>query len=135
MATPTQFARRIRRRAKQVEENSSKAAVEAALLISQTVIVATPVDTGRARANWFANIGTPITQESDGTDPSGAATIARNAGIIPIKLPGQTIFLSNNLPYIQFLNEGSSAQAPAMFVEQAIATAVRFLRTRVRIFT
>lgn len=41
------------------------------------------------------------------------------------RLAQGVIFIVNNVRYGVFLNRGSSAQAPAMFVEQALATAVR----------
>ncbi len=128
MASPSVFARRIRRRASQVKIGGSKALRATALVISQTVIGATPVDTGHARANWQVGIDAPITEEIDEEDQSGAATITKNAGTIRAATPQKSIILSNNVPYIQQLNEGSSAQAPAQFVQLAILEAVAAIK-------
>lgn len=124
------FARRIRRRARQVEEEVDRTVVLTAGVVSQAVISATPVDTGRARNNWQASIGTPIRAVLEETDQDGGGAAARNEAVFGTRRTGQTIFISNNVEYIEFLNRGSSAQAPANFVEAAVQTAVRFIRRR-----
>lgn len=128
MASPKVFAERIRRRARQVEKGASAALRATALVISQTVTLATPVDTGHARANWQVGIDTSITEEIDANDESGAATVSKNAGTIRTAQPRKMIVLSNNVPYILRLNEGSSEQAPAMFIQIAILQAVAALK-------
>jgi len=128
MADLKTFARRIRAIGDRVEKNVDATVRKTAILINQTVISATPVDTGRARGNWFASVGSPITGDSTETDKSGAGRISANNSKISGAKSGQTIFLSNNLPYIGKLNDGSSAQAPANFVEQAVQTATNFIR-------
>ena len=92
----------------------------------------TPVDTGWARANWVPSIGVSFDMDLRGVTPD-ASDVARaggqqEAGIA--SLLGYTIelgevFISNNVPYIVRLNDGSSTQAPAMFVETAIERGVR----------
>lgn len=89
----------------------------------------TPVDTGWARANWIPSIGTPPSgpagsraniMNARGTQQQGIAAIA-----IGYTLEKGNVSITNNVPYIRFLNEGSSSQAPAMFVQSAIARALR----------
>ena len=133
MASPRVFVKRIRKRARQVETGSSNALRTLALVINQTVIGATPVDTGHARANWQVGIDAPISKEIEEEDKSGEATIARNAGTIRGATPKKSIILSNNVPYINVLNEGSSAQAPAQFVQIAVLEAVAAVR-KIRFF-
>lgn len=96
-----------------------------ALVANQTVIMATPVDTGRARANWQVSIDTEVTGEVDGTDAQGS--MARNAEVIRGYRNG-SIILQNNVPYIGALNAGSSAQAPSGFVERALQAAANAVR-------
>lgn len=92
--------------------------------------LATPVYTGRARANNMTQEGTPFRGEigspGDRSVSNAEARAAAEAVLIAVneaewKTP---IHISNNLPYIQRLNDGWSAQAPAAFVEQAIARGV-----------
>lgn len=130
MPSLAQFARRIRKRGLQVEVNVDKLVAQVAIVIDQTVVSSTPVDTGRARANWQASIGTPITEELDAEDVSGQDTISRNNAVIKRRKSGQSVWLSNNLSYIEALNNGSSAQAPANFVQLAVQAGIAFLRRR-----
>lgn len=122
------FARRIQALSNRIEKNINTTVRKTAIVASQTVIHATPVDTGRARGNWFVGVGAPIRDESDDTDQSGTNRINANNSKINTRKSRQTIFISNNLPYIQKLNEGSSSQAPANFVEQAVQIAANFIR-------
>lgn len=97
-----------------------------ALDIDQRLVLATPVDTGRARSNWLASIGTP---RRDQVEPRSAEeTIVEAVGVVDKAPQFPLIYLSNNLPYIQRLNDGSSKQAPAAFVDTAIDAATRPLR-------
>jgi hypothetical protein len=115
------FARRIRALGDRIEDNTHDAVRRTALAINQAVVLATPVDTGRARANWQVGIGEPELGATEDTDPGGGETVARNNLVISGSKPEAEIHLTNNLPYIEALNEGSSSQAPAGFVEEAVA--------------
>ena len=90
----------------------------------------TPVDTGWARANWLVNVGTPFLAPLG--EYTGKTTTVRVgtglANIATYKL-GPKVFISNNVPYITRLNEGSSKQAPEGFVQAAIKRAVTSART------
>lgn len=102
-----------------------------ALNVNAELIRVTPVDTGWARANWVPNIGAPF-EGTAGTREEAEAgllnTAAQQSGLASVattyKLPLE-IHQTNNVPYIELLNEGSSSQAPAMFVQAAILRAVR----------
>ena len=77
------------------------------------IIYRTPVDTGRARANWGCTIGKPRTgMQVESTDKSGAATTAAMVATVQgIKGDG-SVFLVNNVPYIHELEKGSSQKSP-----------------------
>lgn len=77
----------------------------------------TPVDTGRARASWDVKEGAPSEYlpapgEKNGPDPS--ATIASIDG-------KQPVFITTALDYVQYLEAGSSQQAPAGMVALSLA--------------
>jgi len=74
-------------------------------------VLATPVDTGRARANWIVSVGRPRYQTTPDVDPSGAQAIAQGVRAVQ-SFKGGSIFITNSLPYIEFLEDGSSKQAP-----------------------
>lgn len=91
-----------------------------ALAIDSAVVLATPRDTGRAASNWLASRGAPryaIVPPLENPDDA----IAEAAAAISGYKSGETIFIANNVPYIADLNKGSSTQAPAGFVEAAVA--------------
>lgn len=104
-----------------------------ALEVFRRIILKTPVDTGRARANWICTIAAPAEATTDdwlqGTaeaglefDTSGRAVIQAAADEVMAWNPSEVaIFLTNNLPYIQRLEDGSSKQAPAGMVDITIA--------------
>lgn len=127
-----QFSDKIKRVAINVPKNADEIARKVALVADQTITMATPVDTGRARANWQVGIGSAPagTVEYSGGGSSAANYSIGAAHSVVTTYRGQPggIWLVNNLPYIQRLNEGWSAQAPAKFVEQAIDTAVTAIR-------
>lgn len=126
------FAKRIRKRAQEVETGARRKQRRAALAINQTVILETPVLTGHARANWQVGLGVAQKSELDEEDKSGGPTIGRNRAEINRSRQGKAIFISNNVPYINELNAGSSAKAPAMFVQIAVQEALSAVaRTKV----
>jgi hypothetical protein len=85
-----------------------------ALELFRRVIFKTPVDKGRARANWQASLGSPATGTVDATDktksggPTFRTVVAASAGF----KVGDTIYLANNLPYIRKLEEGGYPDGP-----------------------
>jgi len=76
------------------------------------LVMKTPVDTGRARGNWQVTIGRPATAAIDAVDKSGGDTIKKGLAAIGDLPPYQVVWISNNVDYIEFLEEGSSRQAP-----------------------
>jgi len=92
----------------------------------------TPVKTGWARANWMANVGGSTEGVNGDPNAVAAAEGAQQAAlgsVLAYKLAGGPVFITNNVPYILKLNEGSSKQAAAGFVQRAIQEAVTGLRS------
>lgn len=116
------FANRIRKVARDIEPAVDDTLRKVALVANQTLIMATPVDTGRARANWQVSINATVDSETG--DTNAQAAIERNKGVIA-DYQGGEIIIQNNVPYIEALNNGSSSQAPAGFVEKALQAAAR----------
>lgn len=111
------FSDDVRRFATKTTEAHSKITRVATLELFSGVIKATPVDTGRARGNWQTAVGSPAQAETERLDKSGGEAIAE----VEAKTPegaGQVTYLSNNLPYIEELENGSSTQAPEGFVRK-----------------
>lgn len=104
---------------KQVNEIKKQAVQEIIL----QVVPDTPVRTGQARSNYFTTNGTAsgsITAHGPFTK-DGYQSVNRMRVALQGARPGVAMHITNNLPYIARLNQGYSAQAPAQFVEIAIA--------------
>ncbi len=134
-----QFAKRIAIRSKQVETGASRLVRQSAARIRQAVATATPVDTGRARSNWIVTLGQPSNLTRKPFSPGRDLGIGEGANLeavikvgnekINSRRTGKPIYITNNLPYISELNDGTSAQAPKMFVETAVKAGSRFLKS------
>lgn len=103
---------------------SANVAAKTANKAGRSVVTSTPVDTAFARSNWVASIGAP--------DLSLRAIRGVNATVNEIKSVtatvkfDQEIHIANGgekVPYLKYLNAGSSFQAPANFVRLALMNA------------
>ena len=106
------FGAQISQFTQSAEKKLTNAYRKTGLEIFSRVIQRTPVDTGRARGNWQAAVGEIPGGQLDELDPSGAEATNRAAGVALNAELGDTLYLSNNLPYIRELEYGSSQQAP-----------------------
>lgn len=136
--TFTAFAKRMAVVADRIGVNTSKELQVAALAGDQVGVIRTPVDTGRARSNWTVSIGEPELVDKPGPNTGSKAT---NEGAATAQALAQAfnalrgydvkfgpIFITNSVPYIIPLDEGSSPQATAgmtAFIMQAIRDRLR----------
>ena len=83
----------------------------------------TPVDTGRAKGNWLVSFGVPDPMtDITNLDKNGGATISEGAnklGTYPDTLP--VVYIQNNLPYANRLENGWSGQAPQGMLGLSVA--------------
>lgn len=123
------LANSMDRRAKAYKEAASKLAIDAALTIVGDLAYKTPVDTSKAISNWIVSVGSSAGGTIQPHFPgykgstyraSAAETIDAAKNALKNKKPGETIFITNSLPYIRKLNDGSSVQQPAGFVQRAV---------------
>lgn len=108
--------------------------------------ISTPVDTGRARFGYFCTVGSPASSVPaaapggwKGEAKGGAVYYAAPDIAVRVAQMGDftvsdTLYITNNVPYIKRLNNGSSKQAPARFVERAAASTqiavIRYLQSK-----
>jgi hypothetical protein len=84
-----------------------------ALQVLRGTVLRTPVDTGRARANWQVTIGSPAAGVVDAEDSGGGMAIEAGVGVLASLPPFAEVWVTNNLPYINRLEFDSwSDQAP-----------------------
>ena len=95
-----------------------------ALDIDSALVLTTPVDTGRARSNWQVSIGKTAAGTIDEIKSPSETIGNAKSELAKLRDSDDRIHITNNLPYIQRLNEGWSPQQPAGYVDTAIATVV-----------
>ncbi|EEW2576068.1 HK97 gp10 family phage protein [Escherichia coli] len=96
----------------QVEEDIGKKMRFISLQLLNEIVSRSPVDTGRFRANNQVSIGFPEYSTTDATDKNGAATLQQGSSVIAQGKPYSIIYIQNNLPYAEPLENGHSQQAP-----------------------
>ena len=100
--------------------NADQVVRQACLSLDRGVVMRTPVDTGRARANWQLTINQPATTDLPTTDRSGTSTIAKALAAVQSAHAGDTVWIMNNLPCAQRLENGWSGQAPQGMVRLTV---------------
>lgn len=127
MATLRQLANRLNDYADNLDDLVYERIAKLTLSIVRALVNSTPVDTSQALSNWRVGGGVQgyIPPHYPGfagstRGASAAAAIAAAEDAINAARGAQRLVIFNSVPYIRRLNEGSSAQAPAGFVEAAI---------------
>lgn len=96
------------------------------------VVPQTPYLTGQAVSNWLVGSGAPRTAvvKAAGASRSAAvaATISAGKARIASYKHGTNIYISNNLPYIDLLNNGYSKQAAAGFVQGSLQAVSSYIQ-------
>ncbi len=99
----------------------------------------TPIDTGWASANWVPSVGEPFSDPQAATikEPTAGQIAARarvasegENDVLAWRNTDGPIFSTNNVPYIQPLNDGHSNQSPRGFVQIAIEKGIRMTYSR-----
>tara|TARA_R110000764_G_scaffold60499_5_gene129858 strand:+ start:732 stop:1127 length:396 start_codon:yes stop_codon:yes gene_type:complete len=117
----------------QVAQAHDKIARSVTIELFSSIVKSTPVKTGRARGNWQTSVDSPKAGEIDRDDRGGTSAITEVVSETPPGM-GQETFLTNNLPYIDSLENGSSQQAPAGMVRKNFARIIRILNQAVANF-
>lgn len=97
-----------------------------ALEVHKGVVMMTPVDEGRARANWQVTAGTPAEGFQDivfGGNAGAAANHALSAApavIAAARDPWMPIWIHNGVPYIRILNDGGAGRRAWHMVEVTV---------------
>jgi len=120
------LADRLDKLAEESPKMGSNLAVKTAFIGLKVLYNRTPVDTSQAVSNWIVSLEKPDYRFIDPYVPgylgytaasSIAAAMMQAENILATKKPGQTIYITNNAPYIRDLNSGTSRQDPGGFVE------------------
>lgn len=132
------FHKRFTVIAEKIDQNLNKMVRKVVIAADQAIVLSTPVDTGAARSNWLVGLDQPNRAKippyspgqglGAGEGANASAAMEQCQQTVAQYKNGQTVYISNNLDYIQALNEGHSAQAPAGFVEAGVQLAASHIR-------
>ena len=94
---------------------------------ARLLIQMTPKDTGRASGNWQTTINETtegVVDDINLSDKEAAGKEALEKANQTLKTlqPFQTVLITNNISYIEFLEKGSSTLAPNGMIEGTIQT-------------
>lgn len=106
-----------------VTKNADRMVREVALRVDQILVMETPVASGYARSNWIPALGIGSIEERPSFGPGGGSLQIAEMQQVVAQYSGdvkRAIHITNNVIYINRLNEGWSAQAPAGFVDAAV---------------
>lgn len=117
------FELQMKKLAKLVPEDMVKVKRYIALDLYNEITLGNPVDTGYSHANWHIANGSPNVEV---TNKPG-----RGAAVVPIPPPdlsalkdvnlSEPTYITNNVGYVKFLEEGTSRMAPRHFIARAVA--------------
>ena len=122
MTRQTQYWRDVRRVNAKIEEVLGRFPAELSREIRRQVAETTPRASGRAAASWnvAANQPNENVKPEGYQNPSGAVEAGEDNMPDVLRLEDMIVYVSNGVPYIMDLNNGSSTKAPAGFVEAVV---------------
>ena len=127
-----EFMRSFDANVKAAKQDYDQAFRAMALQLFGSIITRTPVDTGRARGNWQVTINSPANGTTENNDKGGQRTLAEGSQTIASRSGDQSLYFTNNLPYIEPLENGWSEQAPAGMVRVTLTEFEQALRKAAR---
>ncbi len=114
-----------------VRRGVTKIVQRVASVIGATVVDTTRVDTGFARSNWSATVFEPASGTITPYFPGTALGIGETQNANAVKAQQRrvikrfnaskhrSLFITNNVDYIETLNNGNARLAPGLMVEQS----------------
>jgi hypothetical protein len=128
-----QFQKDIKKISEKTKTDQEKLVKKYAFEVFTEFVNRTPIDTGRAKANWFITLNTGTDEVYTGSGELGEqeATLVslRRLKVADTRFIPDKYVISNNLDYIVPLDEGWSKQAPIGIVDLGIQTVnIKFRR-------
>ncbi len=143
MATLGDLASKMQALREQLPTYANEKKKEAVTVVHNELLLRTPVDTGQAVSNWIVSVNAPVADDyfAYAPSPRGAMlngvwthtvdpSVTREANApfaqeqrdltLATTEPEEIVYITNSLPYIQRLENGSSSQAPVGFVDASI---------------
>ena len=121
----------------QLGEGANELKQKVATAILRDLLENVPVDTTAALSNFQVSLQTPRLSEIGARIPgkqgstreaSLAATETEALRVIAGSSAGEVIYITNTVDYLKYLNDGSSTQAPAGFIERSVLIGRRLVK-------
>jgi len=116
----SKFSIGVKNWVKKTNKHLNKVVVQINILIFETLVDRSPVDTGLFKGNWQVFVNTPDEDVVDTKDKNGSKTKATGRRILRSVQPGDITYMMNNLPYARRLEYGWSQQAPQGIVRLTV---------------
>lgn len=98
--------------AAKIEQDLERVVRTTAILLFQRIVMRSPVDTGRFRANWNVSYNTIDRSTNANTDESGGAKSTEVQSAVLSFPVGGIFYLTNSLPYAGVLEYGGYPNPP-----------------------
>lgn len=105
-----------------LEKTSEKIIRATALQLFSAIVDDTPVDEGRLRGNWQATLGQPSQVTVSINDKSGNPTKSKIGSTVNKLELNKSVFLTNNLPYANVIENGDVRIRGHFMVKRAVAS-------------
>lgn len=92
----------------------------------------TPVDTGAAKYHWFIRLVASERFDKARVDPSGTLPKGRAKRDVKLFRAGKLVWLVNSAPYMKYLENGSSTQAPQGVVAITMAEVAAIFKKNIK---
>lgn len=125
------FSDDVRRFSIKAGESSDGIVRAVTLSLFSGIIRDTPVRDGRLRGDWQTTVGQPASAENGRVDKSGKAAMAEVVAKTPAGA-GQETYISNSMPYAEFIENGGSQKAPEGMVKRNMDRIERNLKKAIR---
>lgn len=113
---------------KELDNFTDKEVIALGLDINEGLVQITPKITSWAANNWIPNVGEPFRSTVGSPDNPSAGASVRTAAIASIvsnySFKKGPLFISNNVDYIEPLNNGRTNKAPLGFVQLTVVEKV-----------
>jgi len=132
-----EFKRQMQFIAEQVDLTQLRVMRSVSTGVFRGVVNKTPVDTGRARGSWRIGIGAPdlsmlppmprltgadrTRKALSGNRAMATAEALKQLDKLRSLSKGDLVFITNSVPYVRYLEEGHSRQAPRGIVSVTLA--------------
>lgn len=126
MAANDEFRRKFAAFVERAKGNQEQVVRKVAMDLLRSLVLKSPVDTGRFRGNWQVQY-TLQPRTLGVVDRAGTTTIATATQDLSYLRLGETIYLVNHLPYAVPLEYGHSKQAPVGMVRLTVTEFDQFL--------